>query len=445
MSLIIPFYNEEEQIPLTIAACVGVLDNTGRSWEIIAIDDGSTDNSWQLLYSAAEKDNRIRVFRFSRNFGKEAAICAGLDLAAGDAVILIDGDLQHPPASIPEMLDLWDQGYEVVEGKKSARGRESFFSRLNARIFYGSFRRLSGYDLTDASDFKLLDRKVVDAWRDLPEHNTFFRALSLWLGFKRTTFSFDVGNREKGKSKWKISGLFRLSLNAITGFSARPLYLISFFGAFLLLVFFILGIQTLINYFAGNAASGFTTVILLQLLIGGATLISLGLIGIYIGRIFSEAKGRPRYIISDAVNMSGVSSPSISQYSGSIVIANSGVQNNSIRSADESLDKQAKSADESPDKLARSADESSDKQARSADESSDKRARSADESPDKRARSADESSDKRARSADESPDKRARSADESPDKRAKSADEDQNDPEKLFVSNPDKHSESVGP
>ena len=336
ISLIIPFFNEEEQMPLTLAACVSVLNDTGRNWEIIAIDDGSTDKGWQLLNSAAEKDNRIRAFHFSRNFGKESAICAGLDLAAGDAVILIDGDLQHPPALIPEMLELWDQGYEVVEGQKSDRGKESFISRFNASIFYGSFRCLSGYDLTDASDFKLLDRKVVDAWRDLPEHHTFFRALSLWLGFKRTNFSFDVAERKKGKSKWKVSGLFRLSLDAITGFSARPLYLISFLGFVLLLIFFVLGIQTLVNYFAGNSASGFTTVILLQLLIGGSILISLGLIGIYIGRIFSETKARPRYIISDAVNMRELSSPPYHRYSGSIVAADG--QEGLCRSTDEDRD-----------------------------------------------------------------------------------------------------------
>ena len=336
ISLIIPFFNEEEQMPLTLAACVSVLNDTGRNWEIIAIDDGSTDKGWQLLNSAAEKDNRIRAFHFSRNFGKESAICAGLDLAAGDAVILIDGDLQHPPALIPKMLELWDQGYEVVEGQKSDRGKESFISRFNASIFYGSFRCLSGYDLTDASDFKLLDRKVVDAWRDLPEHHTFFRALSLWLGFKRTNFSFDVAERKKGKSKWKVSGLFRLSLDAITGFSARPLYLISFLGFVLLLIFFVLGIQTLVNYFAGNSASGFTTVILLQLLIGGSILISLGLIGIYIGRIFSETKARPRYIISDAVNMRELSSPPYHRYSGSIVAADE--QENLCRSTDEDKD-----------------------------------------------------------------------------------------------------------
>ncbi len=318
LSLVIPFYNEEKQIPQTLDVCIPILEKTGRSWEIIAIDDGSTDGSWQKLTAAAE-DQRIRAFHFSRNFGKEAAICAGLDLACGDVIILMDGDLQHPPAYIPEMLALWDQGYEVVEGKKAKRGKESLWSRLNAGIFYGSFRKLSGYDLTNASDFKLLDRRVVDAWRTLPEQNTFFRALSLWLGFKRTSFSFEVAERTSGKSKWKIRDLIRLSLDAMTGFSARPLYLISFLGLILFIIFFILSIQTLANYFLGRAASGFTTVILLQLLIGSSTLTSLGLIGIYISKVFTEIKARPRYIISEAVNMIPPAEPQ--HCSGSIVVA----------------------------------------------------------------------------------------------------------------------------
>ncbi len=303
LSLIIPFFNEEEQIPKTLANCFEVLEGTKIDWEIIAIDDGSTDKSWQILQEAAANCGNIRAFHFSRNFGKEAAICAGLDLAEADAVILMDGDLQHPPEYIPKMLSLWEQGYEVVEGRKSKRGKESFLSKLNAGIFYGGFRRLSGYNLTNASDYKLLDQKVVKAWRELPEQSTFFRALSLWLGFKRTSFDFEVAERGRGNSKWKVSGLLRLSIDAITGFSAKPLYLISLLGLGLLFVFFVLAVQTLVRYFAGKSASGFTTVILLQLLIGSSVLISLGLIGIYIGRLFTEIKGRPRYIISDAVNM----------------------------------------------------------------------------------------------------------------------------------------------
>lgn len=298
VSLLIPFYNEEKQIPLTLAAVLPILDSTGLDWELVLVDDGSKDTTWSEIDAAARQDDRITGLRFSRNFGKEAAICAALDQASGDAVILMDGDLQHPPQYIPEMIRLWQQGFDVVEGVKSTRGKESLASRLNARVFYGLFRRFSGYDLRNASDFKLLDRRVVDEWRRLGEHDTFFRGLSAWLGFRRTTFTFEVAARQTGGSKWPLIRLAGLSINAITGFSAIPLQFITVMGLILLIVSLVLAVQTLVNWFSGNAASGFTTVILLQLLIGGSIMLSLGLIGIYIARIFTEVKGRPRFIIA---------------------------------------------------------------------------------------------------------------------------------------------------
>jgi glycosyltransferase involved in cell wall biosynthesis len=296
VSVVIPFYNEAEQVALTIDAVRSVLQTAGESYEIVAIDDGSKDETAELLFCEAERGD-VRALSFSRNFGKEAALCAGLEAAAGDAVIVMDGDLQHPPQHIPAMLSLWREGYKVVEGVKSTRGRESLLSRLNARFFYRTFARLSGYDLNNASDFKLLDREVVEEWKRLGERGTFFRALSAWLGYKRTQFTFEVAPRTTGRSGWSFFNLLKLSINAITGFSARPLYLIALIGGLLLIGFLILGIQTLISYFSGVAVEGFTTVILLQLLIGGATLSALGLIGVYIGRIFEEVKGRPRFII----------------------------------------------------------------------------------------------------------------------------------------------------
>jgi polyisoprenyl-phosphate glycosyltransferase len=299
ISLLIPFYNEEKQIPLTLETVLPIMESTGYDFELVLVDDGSRDGTWREIAVAASRDARITGIRFSRNFGKEAAICAALEQASGDAVILMDGDLQHPPQLIPEMLRLWhEEGYDIVEGLKSSRGKEGLASRLNAAIFYGLFRRLSGYDLRNASDFKLLDRRVVDEWLRLGEHDTFFRGLSAWLGFRRTSFQFDVAERKTGRSKWPFLRLAGLSLNAITGFSALPLQFITVLGVLLLLLFFVLGIETLVNWFSGNAASGFTTVILLQLLIGSSIMLSLGLIGIYIARIFTEVKGRPRYIIA---------------------------------------------------------------------------------------------------------------------------------------------------
>ncbi|MDD2533488.1 MAG: glycosyltransferase family 2 protein [Eubacteriales bacterium] len=302
ISLLIPFYNEEKQIPITLDTVVPILASTGYDFELILVDDGSRDATWSVIGEASRLDNRIHGIHFSRNFGKESAICAALDASVGDAVILMDGDLQHPPQHIPEMIRLWEAGFEVVEGVKMTRGKESLMSRLNAHVFYGLFHWFSGYDLRNASDFKLLDRRVVAKWRRLREHDTFFRGLSAWLGFKRTTFAFEVAARQTGGSRWSIFKLAGLSINAITSFSMMPLQFISIIGSLMLIGSVILAIQTLFNWFAGTAAGGFTTVILLQLLIGGSIMLSLGLIGIYIARIFTEVKGRPRYIIGSTTD-----------------------------------------------------------------------------------------------------------------------------------------------
>jgi glycosyltransferase involved in cell wall biosynthesis len=242
----------------------------------------------------------VRGLRLSRNFGKESALCAALDAADGDAVVVMDGDLQHPPCHIPEMIRLWrEEGYDVIEGVKTDRGHESLGSRASAALFYGMFRRLAGIDLRGASDFKLMDKKVVDAWRRMPEHETFFRGMSAWLGFRRTSLPFEVAERTTGSSKWSPGRLISLSLHAIASFSARPLQAASSVGILLVLLAGVLAVQTIVHWLSGTAADGFTTVILLELLIGGCVLLSLGLLGVYIARIFSEVKGRPRYIVSE--------------------------------------------------------------------------------------------------------------------------------------------------
>ena len=186
----------------------------------------------------------------------------------------------------------------IVEGVKASRKNDTLAQRINAFIFYKVFGRATGYDLRNASDFKLLDRKVLDEWRRLGEYDTFFRGLSAWLGFRKSTFKFDVAPRKTGRSKWPAARLFRLSINAITSFSALPLQIVTIFGLLFLLFSVGLSVQTLVRWFSGTAADGFTTVILLILFTGGAIMLSLGLIGIYIGRIFTEVKRRPRYIVS---------------------------------------------------------------------------------------------------------------------------------------------------
>ncbi len=306
ISVVIPFFNEEKQIPITVDALVPVLTSLGCDFEAVLVDDGSSDGTWAALRAACTADARLRAIRFSRNFGKEAALCAALDAADGDAVVVMDGDLQHPPAVIPEMVRLWrDEGYEVVEGVKSSRGRESLGSRLNAALFYSLFKRLSGFDLENASDFKLLDRRVVEEWRRLGERDTFFRGLSAWLGFRRAKVPFEVADRKAGKSKWSPFKLIRLSITAITSFSAMPLQIVSVLGGLLLVGSLALGIQTLVKWAQGSAASGFTTVILLLLLIGGCIMLSLGLIGIYLARIFDQVKGRPRYVVAEDTRRRG--------------------------------------------------------------------------------------------------------------------------------------------
>lgn len=299
LSVVIPVFNEEKQIEKTIKEVKSTISQLGEDFEIIIIDDGSCDKTWDTLKSLADSNPEISAYRFSRNFGKEAAIMAGLSHAKGDACITMDADLQHPPVLIPEMVRLWKEGFEVVEAVKKDRGKETSLSRFSASLFYKIMHRLSGFNLENASDFKLLDKKVVKELVLMPEKETFFRGLAAWVGYKRTEVYFSVPEREIGKSGWSKLKLFRLALTAITSFSSLPLQFVTFIGILFLIGSFILGIQTLIIKLRGWAIGGFTTVILLLLIIGSCLMISLGLIGMYIARIYNEVKSRPRYIISE--------------------------------------------------------------------------------------------------------------------------------------------------
>lgn len=305
LSVLIPIYNEEEQIPLTLAALQDVLKDLAESYEILACDDGSFDRSWELLVRQQAVIPKLRLLRFSRNFGKEAAILALLEAARGDAVVLMDADLQHPPRYIPEMLKLWREGAEIVDGVKIARQTESRLKRWAARSFYRLFRRLSGLDLQNASDFKLLDRKAVRAYLACPEERPFFRALSAWIGFRRVALPFEVAERRLGKSKWSARQLFALSYEAFTSFSSAPLRLVPLLGLIFWLFALGLGIQTLVHWARGESAGGFPTVILLILITGGAIMLALGLIGSYLGRIYAEIKRRPRYILTETREATG--------------------------------------------------------------------------------------------------------------------------------------------
>ena len=299
LSIVIPAYNEEPMIEKTHLVLRELMEKEEIPYELVFVDDGSRDKTWELIRAAHEKNEKVTGVHFSRNFGKEAAISAGLATAGGDCVVVMDCDLQHPPETEVKMHRLWQQGYEVVEGVKHSRGSESLAHAASAGLFYRIMSKAVGIDMSRASDFKLLDRKAVNALLAMPERNAFFRALSSWVGFKSTTVEFDVAEREAGVSKWSVRSLIRYAVTNITAFTAVPLLLISFAGVLLFLFAIVLGIQTLVHYFSGQAASGFTTVILLILLIGSLLMISLGIIGYYLAKIYDEVKARPRYIISE--------------------------------------------------------------------------------------------------------------------------------------------------
>jgi glycosyltransferase involved in cell wall biosynthesis len=293
-----PVYNEGDYIYNNVIIVDQLLEKEGIEHQFLLVDDGSRDKSWAELCRLANDRQNVSIIRLSRNFGKEAALCAGLESASGDAVIVMDSDLQHPPERIPEMVRLWrEEGYDVVEGIKADRGRESFGSKLAALLFYRTFQRTTGIDIGIASDFKLLDRSVVEAWKKLPEKNTFFRGLSAWVGYKRYAMPFEVAPRAGGNTKWTLRSLMRLAVNSITAYTAAPLFIVFWLGVIMGIGAVIMTIQTLYNFFSNQADPGFSTVILLQLFIGSAIMISLSIIGLYISKIYDEVKARPRYLI----------------------------------------------------------------------------------------------------------------------------------------------------
>lgn len=298
LSIIIPSFNEQDMINTTFHTVKEILDGANISFEIIFVDDGSKDLTYKNICTLSEKYTEVKGISFSRNFGKESAIFAGLKEAKGACCVIMDCDLQHPPATIIEMYRLWKKGYEVVEGVKTSRGKENPLHTLCANSFYAVISKLTNIDMANASDFKLLDRQAVDVLLEMPERVPFFRALSSWIGFKTIQVPFEVQERTVGTSKWSLYSLIKYAIRNITSFSGAPMQFITFLGWIMLLFSFVLGIQSLYRYFAGSALEGFTTVILLQLIIGSVLMISLGIIGHYISRIYDEIKRRPRYIIS---------------------------------------------------------------------------------------------------------------------------------------------------
>lgn len=298
ISIILPAYNEEAMLLSTAQTIAKLLQEAATPYELIFIDDGSKDCTWERIQEAAQKDPHVLGLQFSRNFGKEAAIFAGLAQAKGDACVVMDCDLQHPPETLLSMIALWESGYEIVNGVKEDRGKEPRSYRFAAKLFNRIMSRLTKFDFSHASDFKLLDRHVVDSLLELNERRTFFRGLVPWTGFRSTDLPFKVQERAEGESSFSTPSLIRYAVSNISAFSSAPLHLVTLVGGVFFIAAILLGIQTLVRWFQGTAADGFTTVILLLLFIGAMLMISLGIIGYYISQIYIEMKERPRYFIS---------------------------------------------------------------------------------------------------------------------------------------------------
>ena len=298
LSVVIPSYNEEQMIDKTAQVIKEILTNESIPHELIFVDDGSKDSTWGKICAVSEKYPKVRGVHFSRNFGKESAIIAGLSQACGDCSVVIDCDLQHPPEKIVEMYRLWQDGYEVIEGRKSDRGKESKGHSFAAGMFYKIISKATGIDMENASDFKLLDKNAVKVLVNMREINPFFRALSSWIGFKTTYVEFEVQEREAGESKWSTTSLIKYAIRNISSFSAAPMQIVTILGALMFVVAIVFGCVSIVQKILGIALGGFTTVILLQLFTGSVIMMSLGVIGYYIAKIYDEVKGRPKYIIS---------------------------------------------------------------------------------------------------------------------------------------------------
>lgn len=304
LSVVAPVFCEALHLEDFVAGLAVVLDSLATeralAYEIILVDDGSTDGTWDCMRNMADKKPFLHCVKLSRNFGKDAALAAGLDAARGDAVITMDSDMQHPASLIPEMVALWQKGdVDVVDICKQERQQESPISRLCALAFYRVFSLLTSYDLRGSGDFKLLDRKVIEAWKKLGERKLFYRGLTSWMGFRHAQLFFTPSPRASGCSKWSMARRIALAVDSITSFSSKPVIIIWIMA--LLFYIFSLGVgcEALWSYATGNAESGFTTVILLILVTGSSILTAQCVLSAYIHNTFAELKGRPRYLVAD--------------------------------------------------------------------------------------------------------------------------------------------------
>jgi glycosyltransferase involved in cell wall biosynthesis len=298
LSMVIPVLNEAEGLPGLIERVQRVVGGLPiEGYELILVDDGSKDATWSTIEAISRDQRTVHGIRLARNFGKEAAVLAGLEAARGRAVLVMDGDGQHPPERIPDFVAAWQGGADLVEGIKTARADQSWLSRLASRLFNRVFSSMTGVDLNEASDFRLLSRPAVDALLALPERAFFFRGLSSWMGYPSVRVDFETAARASGRSKFSAWALARYAAKNTTAFTAAPLQWVTLAGLLFTVFAIALGLQTLWRWYAGDAVEGFTTVILLILIHGGVVMTALGLIGQYIAQIHQEVKHRPRYLV----------------------------------------------------------------------------------------------------------------------------------------------------
>ena len=308
VSVVIPMYYEQEVVDVCYKRVKKVLDELKEKYEyeIIFINDGSKDKTLDILQDIAKVDKNVKIISFSRNFGHQAAVTAGLKYVTGDAIIIIDADLQDPPELIPDMIEKWEQGYEVIYGKRKKRNGESAFKLLTAKAFYTTLNKLSDVDIPgDTGDFRLVDKKVVDVINSLPEHNKFLRGLFSWVGFEQYEYEYERKERYAGKTKYPLKKMLKLASDGIIGFSTKPIKVIGGFGITFVIASIVILLYFILSKIFGwtNMVKGWTSIMFATTFVGGIVLLSLWIIGEYLVRIYDEAKQRPQYIIKKKINI----------------------------------------------------------------------------------------------------------------------------------------------